>query len=197
MSWDNENTVSIEKLIGKTITKIEGAEKYSEKITIHTDDGYIYTMYHDQDCCESVSVEDITGDIEDIIGRVITEASEISQANPHARDSGTWTFYKLSARHYGGGVCIRWNGESNGYYSERVDIDEEYVGGGITTHTITTPVHYALQFKNKSTDYWIDISCQSSKGTKEEFEAEARRLSEITPKYDFRVVERQGGNYVK
>lgn len=122
MYGNSDEEVNISDLMGKTITQIKGAEKQSGMITFYTSDGYRYDMYHEQDCCESVYVEDITGDIKDIIGEEIVEASEISQDNPHATESGTWTFYKLNSYKGWGGICIRWNGESNGYYSESVNI---------------------------------------------------------------------------
>ena len=46
-----------ENLIGKTIKEILGAEKYSEEITFITECGGVWKMYHDQSCCEQVSVE--------------------------------------------------------------------------------------------------------------------------------------------
>lgn len=119
MNEDDKTFVGIDDMIGKTITKIVGGIQDTE-LTFYTSDGYEYKMYHEQDCCETVYVEDISGDLNDLIGRVIVEASEVSQQNPHATESGTWTFYKLNSDRYYGGVCIRWNGESNGYYSESV-----------------------------------------------------------------------------
>ena len=117
--YDNE--VEITDMLGKTFTKIEGGIQ-DDTLKFYTDDGYVYTMYHDQDCCENVYVEDISGDLQDLIGDEIVEASCVSQDNPHASESGTWTFYKLNSGSWRGGVCIRWNGESNGYYSESVSI---------------------------------------------------------------------------
>lgn len=117
--------VEISDMMGKTITQIIGGEKYDDEIKFYTSDGYVYTMYHDQDCCENVSVEDVTGDLQSLVGHTVVEASETSQENPHASEHGTWTFYKINTNNWRGGVCIRWNGESNGYYSENVSIRKE------------------------------------------------------------------------
>lgn len=119
--WSSE--VPFSHILGKTITKIEGGIG-DEVITFHTDDGY-YEMYHSQDCCESVYVENITGDLKDLIGSPILLAEEsTSDVNPEGveiayQDYFTWTFYKLAT--IKGYVDIRWYGESNGYYSESVD----------------------------------------------------------------------------
>ena len=112
------------ELEGKTITKIEGAEVGSEQIDIECADGSRYAMYHHQDCCESVTVEDICGDIPDLIGTPVVLASEESNSEfdpdgaSHSDDSFTWTFYRISTNR--GTVVLRWLGESNGYYSESV-----------------------------------------------------------------------------
>lgn len=118
---------TITDLLGKTIIEVIGGVQDGELLFL-TDCGWTYKMYHEQDCCESVYVEDITGDMEDIIGSPIRQAEESSQENTHASESGTWTFYKLNSQKYRGGVCIRWNGESNGYYSEGVNIVKYLTG---------------------------------------------------------------------
>lgn len=115
--------MKFEELIGKTFTTIEGACKGSKEIFFETDTAEEYVMYHEQDCCESVEVEDICGDIEDLIGVPILSAEEVVMDNEGERlnkndDSFTWTFYKLST--IKGDVTIRWYGASNGYYSEKV-----------------------------------------------------------------------------
>ncbi len=117
----------INELIGKTINKIDSSE---DKIIFHCSDGIKYTMLHFQDCCETVTVEDIIGDLEDLIGTPILKASEdISEDNlndiekDYQEESYTWTFYNLST--IKGSVTIRWYGESNGYYSESVYLCKE------------------------------------------------------------------------
>ena len=99
----------------------------SDNITFITDNGEVYNMYHDQDCCESVYIESVVGDIEDLIGVPLLIAEEsTSGENPEGaevsdyQDSFTWTFYKLAT--IKGYVDIRWYGESNGYYSESVSL---------------------------------------------------------------------------
>lgn len=123
--------VNISDLVGKTIKEII---KRDDRLTFVINDGSKYEMYHEQDCCEHVSIEDIIGDLEDLVGSPILTASEdTSDKDPNDkskssasaddwdyRDSFTWTFYNLST--FNGHVTIRWYGESNGYYSESVDV---------------------------------------------------------------------------
>lgn len=115
----------LKDLIGKTLTKVEASEY---EIIFITNEGKRYSLYHSQDCCESVTVEDIVGDLNDLVGEPILLAEEAtSNENPAGvtkkyQDSFTWTFYKFATSK--GYVDIRWYGESNGYYSERVDFKE-------------------------------------------------------------------------
>ena len=97
--------------------------KYDDVIYFHMHDGTVFKMYHMQDCCESVSIEDITGDIADLNDAMIIKAEE--RTSPYvAKDdwgeSGRWTFYDIQTNK--GCVQLRWLGTSNGYYSEGVDI---------------------------------------------------------------------------
>lgn len=119
--------MGIEILLGKTITEIIGAEEGGEQIIFSCSDGTQYRMLHYQDCCESVYIEDICGDISNLIGTPVLMAEEISndcdrEALDEYTESYTWTWYKLAT--IKGYVTIRWYGESNGYYSESVDFEE-------------------------------------------------------------------------
>jgi hypothetical protein len=116
----------LEEIIGKTMKSVVNND--NEEIVFTTNDGEVYKLYHGQDCCESVTIESITGDLSDLVGSpiFIAEESTNSEENPENvnpdtikyQDSFTWTFYKFST--FKGYVDIRWYGESNGYYSESV-----------------------------------------------------------------------------
>ena len=122
--------VDVSILKGKILKdiKIEG----NENIFFIDEDGIEYEMFHDYDCCENVYIEDICGDINNLIGSEIIMAEEVINRNlsplNEFDESYTWTFYKFAT--VKGYVTIRWYGESNGYYSERVDFvindKEEY-----------------------------------------------------------------------
>lgn len=121
-----------------------------DEIRFTTDDDVRYKMYHRQDCCESVTLEEVVGDMEDLINTPILEAREASSGDrkeaeldildgeeyvmmklstfddgpsTYADESETWTFY--SFRTIKGSVTLRWYGTSNGYYSESVDVVRE------------------------------------------------------------------------
>ena len=106
------------ELIGKTIKNIE---RTGEELYFNLTNGERWHMYHSQDCCESVYIEDIIGDLDDLVGSPLTIAEERCGENPGASESGTWTFYAFAT--IKGYVDIRWNGESNGFYSENVSFD--------------------------------------------------------------------------
>lgn len=113
-----------EDLKGKTLLTVQGMEKGSEKVILTTTDGYRYTLQHYQDCCEQVEVEDVCGDVEDIIGSPILVAEEVTSEGSCDFGHETWTFYKIDTAK--GSIVLRWYGESNGYYSESVDLTVEH-----------------------------------------------------------------------
>ena len=68
--------MSIEQLLGKTLTKITNDDS---EILFETTEGEVYKMYkmyHSQDCCETVSIDTIYGDLQDLIGNPILLAAE-------------------------------------------------------------------------------------------------------------------------
>ena len=114
---------SFSVLKGKTLSNVEGLEAGNyDHVKFTCDDGTTYIMEHEQDCCESVFIEDVVGNVSDLIGVPLLMADEVSDYDAPAllpcEESYTWTFYKLAT--VKGYVDIRWYGCSNGYYSESV-----------------------------------------------------------------------------
>lgn len=95
----------------------------AESILIKTDRA-TYKMFHSQDCCESVFLEEIHGDFEDLIGEIVISADESTSDYPEGPDYlNQWTFYTIRTNK--ATVTLRWLGSSNGYYS--VDVSFERV----------------------------------------------------------------------
>jgi hypothetical protein len=126
--WVGSNTRDISVLVGQTIESVVKDEDDRE-IIFKTKEGYTYKMYHSQDCCESVYVESVVGDLEDLVGQKIEVAEERTsrdvqsweEDDGYEAESFTWTFYCI--RCVKCSVDIRWYGSSNGYYSEGVSFD--------------------------------------------------------------------------
>ena len=112
-----------EYLVGSKILSIKGAEGGSDLVRIVTDKGTL-TMIHYQNCCEYVSVDDVTGSVEDLIGKVVrvAEERESNDVPPYNNNEcEQWTLYEI--RTDGGDLSIRWYGSSKGYYSVSVSCE--------------------------------------------------------------------------
>ena len=118
--------VLIDTLVGKTLKSVVVNED-NDEIKFTTTKGKSYIMYHDQDCCEDVSIDEIIGDLDDLVGEPILDArmetnSDKPKRNERDEDSWTWTFYIIAT--IKGTVTLRWYGTSNGFYSEGVSFRE-------------------------------------------------------------------------
>ena len=110
------------RLIGQSFEVVEQVNDWehtgNDAILFWQDGRIKYALSHEQDCCETVYIEDICGDLTDLENTPILMAEESSNSdfNPNEYESATWTFYKLGSQK--GYVDIRFFGNSNGYYSE-------------------------------------------------------------------------------
>lgn len=97
------------------------SEITDDSVRLRFNDGYL-DMYHSQDCCETVYIEDINGN-KDLNGAIFYEViqKECDMDGIDYDDSFTWTFYTIITSK--GYLDIRWYGASNGYYSESVDVE--------------------------------------------------------------------------
>ena len=130
---DYRNIVDTQKgmaqMLGKTFVQVTGAVGNFD-LLFETANGERFMFSHQQDCCERVDINDIVGDLEDLVGEPLLLAEEVQGETPVDFNEGeyesvTWTFYKFATRK--GYVDVRWLGESNGYYSEGVDLFVEGV----------------------------------------------------------------------
>ena len=130
---DYNNIVDTQKgmaqMLGKTFVQVSGAVGNFD-LLFETANGERFMFSHQQDCCERVDINDIVGDLQDLVGEPLLLAEEVQGETPvdfneREYESVTWTFYKFATRK--GYVDVRWLGESNGYYSEGVDLFVEGV----------------------------------------------------------------------
>lgn len=107
-------------LIGQVLTKaFTSNEDENEALLLVREGGGTVRFMHHQDCCESVYIEDIEGDLEDLVGSPILQAEEVTEDNEQA-ECGMWTFYKFATLK--GRVTVRFYGSSNGYYGVGVSM---------------------------------------------------------------------------
>lgn len=125
-----QQEVDCSEMNGLVFNSVTGLEKGSCEVIFTTECGRQFKMHHEQDCCETVDVDDICGDVSDLVGAIVIHFEERTNSgdeDSHDKpsedaESFTWTFYDIQTTK--GSVNIKWLGESNGYYSESVTIDE-------------------------------------------------------------------------
>jgi hypothetical protein len=128
-----QDVTEFKSMVGTTMKAIEGGLG-DEQMVFLAEDGRRFVFWYEHDCCASCNVEDICGDLADLVGSPIVEAEEVSNYAPEREpwdvdpeqykpESYTWTFYRFSTAK--GTVTVRWLGASNGYYSESVFYREE------------------------------------------------------------------------
>ena len=109
----------LKKLIGKKLKRYF-INKNKDELLMEFEDGTIYIFYHFQDCCEDVHIDDISKSLDDIIGEEILNFEEKTSIGEVGFGSFTWTFYDIDT--FNNHIQIKWYGESNGYYSEKIDL---------------------------------------------------------------------------
>lgn len=123
--WGYDCFDGLDILVGKTFESVRRKDvEGNDGILFVASDGEKFALVHAQDCCESVYIEDICGELSSLENTPIVTAEEVigeSPAPPEDRDySYTWTFFKLST--IKGSVTIRFFGSSNGYYGESAEL---------------------------------------------------------------------------
>lgn len=112
--FDREN-VSMDFLLGKTFISVF---KTDDSLVLVEENGDFIWMAHIQSCCENVYLDEVVGDLSDLVGSPILKSEETISVKE--RLDQTWSFYKLAT--IKGYVDLRWVGSSNGCYSETIGI---------------------------------------------------------------------------
>lgn len=147
-------------------------------LKIETEDGLVFYIYHDQDCCEDVHIADVNGDWNDLIGTEILVAEERSEEykivyedvdddededDYYIGELLGYTFYTFRTRK--GDFDLRFEGESNGYYGVDVDFlcynDIERLGIGTKITSCDTGSYESKLF---------DLEYRLNRGRKQFFE---------------------------
>lgn len=117
----------IEELNGERILSAKVLD-CSARVLLRTEN-HVYEFHHEQDCCENVRLIEAEFSIEGMYswenipegGLLVREASERTESKDvNDFEHETQTFYHIDTDK--GAIHMRWLGESNGYYSEEVQV---------------------------------------------------------------------------
>lgn len=111
----------VSELVGQRIEGVQESSVGDELVQVALGDGRTFVFGHWQDCCEHVWLDEGFEDLQSLAGSTVVSAEEVENSvSDSAWGTQTWTFYKIQTTT---GFCtLRFCGESNGYYSEHVDM---------------------------------------------------------------------------
>ena len=121
--------VEFSDLVGEVLDAVD-IDREENQILLTTRSGRKFLVYHEQDCCETVAISDQDGNFDNLIGKPLIEARDFAvDTGESESDYDSQTTTTLVFRVDDQTVVSRWIGDSNGYYSESVDIAELINGG--------------------------------------------------------------------
>ena len=120
--------VEFSDLVGEVLDAVD-IDREENQILLTTRSGRKFLVYHEQDCCEKVQIVGQDGSFDKLIGKPIVEARDIAVDTTEEGIDDSQTTTTLVFRVDDQTVISRWVGDSNGYYSESVDIAELMSGG--------------------------------------------------------------------
>ena len=143
--WQREFVMALKEYLYKTIKRI--LFYGDQAVHFSFADAPPLLLYHDQDCCESVWLEAVVGEVKDLLGSPLLVAEERTQyydASPDSYGDLEYTFYEFAT--VKGSLNLCWRGESNGYYSTSVDI-------AVGEETLIPLVKVGQQYASET---WVD-----------------------------------------
>lgn len=111
-----------ENLIGKKFDRVYQSEYDGNDAIYFENDKETFVLGHTQNCCEGVYIDDIVGDLNDLIGNELNIAECVYEYGDEDYGTYTWSFIKFAT--IKGYVDIKFHGSSNGYYSEEANVYE-------------------------------------------------------------------------
>ena len=120
MTYDDNRKV-LDNMVGRVVKYVDIDH---DQMKITCEDNSVFTFYHEQDCCECVYIADTEGEPMSLKGwKLLLVDMEATKESSWDRDeSKTTTVVKFVTDE--NTVSVKWIGESNGYYSESVDLRE-------------------------------------------------------------------------
>jgi len=107
--------VEINFLVGKTCSSVQVFfDEENNVIFFNTPEGTL-SMRHNQECCETVFVKQIDGDLNDLVDTPILSAYRETKGigyneSDYVKKADLWTFYRFQTAK--GPVTISWHGTS-------------------------------------------------------------------------------------
>ena len=127
-------SLPMDVMIGLTFDSvIESNSAITFKGSYNSENGieeFALKLDHDQQCCETVYIDEMSGELEWLVNQPILKAERVTsfdnrKESTHEEESFTWTFFKIAT--IKGMVDVKFYGESNGFYSEDADLTIEYI----------------------------------------------------------------------